>query len=303
MSLATVRRGRLEKPKRVLLYGCEGIGKSTFAAGAPATIFLGAEDGTTQLDVARFPEPRSWADCLQAVEALTSEEHNYKTLAVDTLDWLEPLCWAHVCEQGKKTDIEAFGYGKGYAAALDQWRALLAALDRLREARKMDIILLAHSHIRSYRNPEGNDFDRYELKLNQKAAGLCKEWPDAVLFAHYETWANTEGNRTRGVSTGARIIHSERRAAFDAKNRYNLPERFPLGWDDFIALIGQPGTVDELTGKVRTLLADLEEPHATTAASALERAGTDATKLAKLVDWMNAKIETTTKTETETRAP
>lgn len=292
MQLSAVQTGRLEKPKRVLLYGCEGIGKSTFAAGAPSPIFIGAEDGTAQLSVARFPEPSNWAEVLEAIDTLTSNEHKYRTVVIDTLDWVEPLCWQHVCEQAKKPDIEAFGYGKGYVAALDAWRTLLAKLDRLRDKRGMDVLLLAHSHIRTFRNPEGEDFDRYELKLNQKAAGLCKEWPDAVLYAAFETLTNTDGARTRGVSTGARYIHTERRAAWDAKNRYGLPERLPLSWDDFAEAIGKPADVEVLLGRVANLKPGLADADAKRVAEALRRAKKDPVKLAKLVDWMIARTET-----------
>ena len=296
MQLGAVQSGRLDKPKRVLLYGSEGVGKSTFGAGAPSPIFLGAEDGTAQLDVARFPEPETWQDALDAIEQLITEDHEYQTLVIDTLDWLEPLCWAHVCAEGKKPSIEDFGYGKGYVAALDQWRVFFSALDRLRGTKQMGIVLLAHSHIRTFRNPEGEDFDRYELKLNTKAAGLCKEWPDAVLFTQYETFTHEKNERVKGVSTGARIVHTERRAAFDAKNRYGLPPAIPLGWADFEAAIGNPGKADELHATASELIAALEDAaDAKKAADGLKRADGDAGKLSKLIDWINARIETTTR--------
>jgi hypothetical protein len=293
MKLDAVQTGRLEKPKRVLLYGCEGIGKSTFAAHAPAPIFLGPEDGTAQLDVARFPEPKTWSEVGEAVEVLGTTDHEYQTLALDTLDWLEPLCWTHVCEAHSKADIEAFGYGKGYVAALDQWRTLLAMLDQLRAKRGMDIVLIAHSHIRTFRNPEGDDFDRYELKLNTKAAGLCKEWCDALLYAAYETLTHTEDNRTRGISTGARLVHTERCAAFDAKNRYDLPPKLPLSWDEFAAAIGGGiASVDELLAQVKEAAKLVVNGDEKKVPGYIKRAGRDPLKLAKLLDWLNAKIQT-----------
>jgi hypothetical protein len=125
-------------------------------------------------------------------------------------------------------NIEDVGFGKGYNAALDRWRDMLSRLDTLRDRRGMNVILLAHSWIKTFRNPEGDDFDRYELKLHAKTSGLIKEWSDAVLFAAYETLTATDkSKRTRGISTGARIVHTERRAAFDAKNRFELPAELP----------------------------------------------------------------------------
>jgi hypothetical protein len=302
MKLEAVQTGRLQRPKRVLLYGCEGIGKSTFAASAPRPIFIGAEDGTAQLDVARFPEPKTWSEAGEAIATLGTAAHDYRTVVLDTLDWIEPLCWAHVCEAAKKPDIEAFGYGKGYVAALDQWRLLLASLDRLRAARGMHIVLLAHSHIRTFRNPEGDDFDRYELKLNTKAAGLCKEWCDALLYAAYETLTHTEDNRTRGVSTGARLIHTERRAAFDAKNRYDLPEKLPLSWADFEAAMTEgPAPAASLLTDIETARKRLTNGDEKRVPGLVKKAGKDPAKLAKLLDWLNAKIQTQTQ-QTERKA-
>jgi len=241
MSLTKVVSGRIAKPVRVLVWGTEGIGKSTFGASAPSPIFLGAEDGTSELDVARFPEPSTWQDAHDAIAELTNVQHEYKTLVIDTLDWLEPLCWRAVCakgDRGKRVDsIEELPYGRGYTAALDEWRRLLSAVERLRSSRGMHVVLLAHAWIKPFKNPDGDDFDRYELKLHAKAGGLLKEWCDAVLFANYETLTREANGRSKGVSTGARVLHTQRRAAYDSKNRYDLPETLPLDWHAFIEAV------------------------------------------------------------------
>jgi hypothetical protein len=294
MRLDALVKGKQQAPIRVLLFGVEGIGKSTFGADAPSPIFLGAEDGTSQLDVTRFPQPSAWTDVLDAVRTLQNEEHSFKTLVLDTVDWAEPMLWSHICKRDGQESIEAYGYGKGYQAALDEWRIFLAALERLRAAKGMHVLLLAHSAIRPFKNPEGEDFDRYELKLNAKAGGLLKEWCDAVLFANFETFASKDSKtkRVRGVSTGARLIYTERRAAYDAKNRYGLPDQLPLSWADFFAAVqsGQPadpGTlIAEIERKAKQVGGDLEKK----AAEGLKRAGTDATKLAQLNNWMSAKL-------------
>lgn len=233
-TLADVTSGKRQQPYRLLLSGTEGIGKSTFGAGAPSPLFLGAEDGTDHLDVKRLPTPQVWADVFRSISLLHSEKHDFKTLVIDTVDWLEPLCWEFICARDKKTDIEAYGFGKGYSAALDEWRKLLRALEGLR-AKGMSVVLLAHTHLRTFKNPLGDDFDRYELKLNLKAGGLLKEWCDAVLFANYETFAVKAQNSTKakGVSSGARYIYTERTAAYDAKNRYSLPAQLALSWSEF----------------------------------------------------------------------
>ncbi len=294
MTLAAVQSGRLEKPIRVVCYGVEGIGKSTFAAGAPSPIFLGAEDGTSHLEVARFPEPTCWADALEAVDTLTTQEHPYRTLAIDTLDWLEPLCWAEVCRAGSKPDIESFGYGKGYAAALDLWRTLLARLDRLRAARGMHVVLLGHSWIKGWKNPEGDDYDRYELKLHSRTSGLIKEWCDAVLFAQYETYAVEKDGRTRGLSTGARVLHTVHRAAWDAKNRYDLPPAIPLSWADFAAGVAahRPASPEALRAEIEQLLPQVDEKTRAAVAAWLPTVATDAAELARGLDRLRGKVLT-----------
>ena len=291
MSLAAVTRGRIEAPLRVLLVGVEGVGKSTFGAAAPAPIFLASEDGTAQLDIARFPQPQTWAEVIDAVRVLATEAHEYQTLVVDTLDWLEPLIWKFICERDGKASIEDYGYGKGHVAALDEWRRFLAALERLRKAKSMTVVLLAHAQIRPFKNPEGEDYDRFELKLNAKAGGLIKEWTDCNLFANHETYAVEKKGRTRGVSSGARVIHTQRRAAWDAKNRHDLPEQLPLSWEDFAEAIAahRPADPAKLREAIAANVAKLGDEAVTKWVA--EKAPTaDAAALAKINDRLTAKL-------------
>lgn len=294
MTLKNLVTGKQERPTRVLLYGVEGIGKSTFGADAPSPIFLGAEDGTAHLDVTRFPMPNTWTEVLDAVRTLTQEEHQFGTLVIDTLDWAEPLLWAHICKRDGQPNVEAYGYGKGYIAAIDEWRIFLAALERLREARNMHLVLLAHSWIKPFKNPEGDDFDRYELKLHAKAGGLIKEWCDAVLFANYETFAEKDSKtkRVKGVSTGARLIYSGRTAAYDAKNRYSLPESMPLNWSDFYAAVRahRPADPAALTKAITEKAARLGGDIEAVALAWTQKYVGDAAQLARMNDRLNAKL-------------
>lgn len=234
MSLASIKRGRTEEPLRVLLYGPEGIGKTTFGASAPDPIFLGTENGFGLLDVPRFPEPQNWRDVGEAVRALETDKHEFKTLVIDSLDWLEPLCWAEVCRLSGKQSIEKIDYGKGYVEALSHWRLLLANLEALR-AKKMNIILLAHGKIGRFANPDGADYDRWSLKLHEKAAGTLKEWCDCVLFANYGgiiVEKKDGADKGKAIGKPTRVVYTARQnpPSFDAKNRYALPEQLPLDW-------------------------------------------------------------------------
>ncbi len=296
MTLSAVTRGRVEKPLRVLLYGPEGVGKSTFAACAPDPIFLAAEDGTSQLDVARFPEPRHWLDANDAVDSLIREEHSFKTLAIDTVDWLEPMIWQHVVNSARSQNIksiEDFGYGKGYNAALDEWGAFLRKLDQLRDAKNMHIVLLAHSWLKPFKNPEDDDYDRYELKLNAKAGGKLKEWCDAVLFARHETFTarDEKTKRAKGVSSGARVIHTTRTAAFDAKNRHDLPPTLPLSWEDFLVATKShaPASAETLRARIAELLDGADDELSGKVNKAVQSAADDASRLARIADRLAAK--------------
>ena len=304
MSLSKVVSGRVAKPMRVLLYGIEGVGKSSFAASAPAGIFLGAEDGTAELDVERFPQPRSWPDVMEAIQELTDASHDYRTLVIDTIDWLEPICWQHVCATrvpaGKPPapSIETFSYGKGYVEAMGLWRQLTAALERLREARKMDMVILAHSWIKPYKNPAGEDYDRFEMKLHKTAAGHWREWADAVLFAAHDVATyETDNKRTKGIASGARVIHTQHDAAWDAKNRYDLPPHLPLDWTAFIeaATARSPDDPSRIRAQIERTLAEVSDQQTlvTRVSNSVVAAGDDAAELARILNKLAAKISTT----------
>jgi len=297
--LAGVSRTRRQMPMRILLHGVHGVGKTTFAAHAPAPIFLCPEDGIPQSlgDVAHFTAPENgwtWQDVLDSVRALSTSDHEYKTLVLDTLDWLEPLLWKHVCESAKVASIEEVGggYGKGYTAATDGWRVLLAAIERARSLKGMNVVLLAHSMIKAFKDPTSESYDRFELKIHKQASGLWQEWVDAVLFARYEDVVTKDARtkRIRGVSTGARVVYTNHHAAYDAKNRYDLPEELPLSWDEFAEAVQARSPADP-----RALAAVLEEnikritdkEKLKRATDAVARAAGDGAKLAKLNDWVN----------------
>lgn len=299
MTLQSIQRKIERKPDRILLVGTEGVGKTTFAAEAPSPVFICAEDGLPPMlgEVARFPEPQTFTDVLEAIRTLIRDEHDFKTLVTDTIDWLEPLIWRELCTRNNWTDIEAPGYGKGYTAAAEEWRKFLGLLDTLRQRRGMEVILLAHAAIRTFQNPAGGDYSRYECKLNKQAAALVKEWADVNLFAIHEEFAETKnGKETRkGTSTGRRIIHTERCAAWDAKNRYALPGELPLNYADYATARAActPADPTKLWGEAQQLLADmsLDEETTTKTQEWLEKQrASGAAALARAVDRLRSKV-------------
>jgi hypothetical protein len=232
--LSTISRGKRPRHIFALIYGTDGVGKSTLCSHAPNPIFIGAEKGTEQLDVARFPQTESISELLSQVRALQTEKHEFDSVVLDSLDWVEPLIWKAVCDEGKVETIEQYagGYGKGYVRALDLWRTLLREFSILND--KMHVLLIAHAHIKSFQDPElPSAYDRYQLKINDKAAALVREAADAVLFARFETELVKTNGKTRAYGDGKRIMYTESRPGWDAKNRFNLPFVMPLDWKTF----------------------------------------------------------------------
>ncbi|MEX0718031.1 MAG: ATP-binding protein [Planctomycetaceae bacterium] len=236
--LDRVRRGKQVAPRRTMVYGLAGIGKSTFGASAPAAVFLPTEDGLGNIDCDSFPLAESFEQALQALAALYSEEHDYRTLVVDSLDWLERLIHAEVCRQRNVPSVEDCGYGRGYVFALSHWREVLTGLDALRNDRGMTVVLLAHARIERFENPETETYDRYVPRLHKLASALIQEWVDECLFATYRvhTKVADEGfgrKKAKGIGTGERILRTTERPAHVAKNRLNLPDELPLDWNEY----------------------------------------------------------------------
>ena len=308
MTLASICKTPRSDPMRILLYSVEKGGKTTFAAHAPAPIFICPEDGIPPGlgAVSHFPAPAdgwTWQDARDAVRALTTGEHSYKTLVVDTVDWLEPLLWRDICEKANVATLEEVGggYGKGFTAAVDGWRCFLSDLEQLRKARGMHVVLLAHSWIKNFKDPESEGWDRYILKTNEKAAGVLKEWVDAVLFAKFEEFANKDARtkRVRGISSGERVIYTTRSAAYDAGNRYSLPDRIPLDWDAFEEAVkaGRPADPAALRAAISEAIADIAlNPNVDVADIALKvnasviAAGEDAAELSRIHNKLAAMV-------------
>lgn len=262
--LGAVTKGKQSAPLRELVYGVEGVGKTTFGAEAPNPIFVG-EDGTKRLDVSRFPVIRSWPDLLVAVQELTVEKHPYESVVFDTLDHLEQVLFAHICEVADEPSIESVGggYGKGYTRAGELWRDILTKVTELQEKRGTNVIFLAHATSEKYSPPMGEEYDRFSLKLHKKSAQLIKGWAESVLFAAYEDTVKKGrgfGSKKAGDAF-SRVLYCTRIPAADAKNRYGLPGKINLSFEDFWRLIHREEAERsaELRAQCETLIAELAE--------------------------------------------
>lgn len=226
--------GKVEKAKKVVLYGPEGVGKSSFASQFPNPIFIDTEGSTTELNVNRLERPSSWEMLKQQVDWVKTQ--SYKTLIIDTIDWGELLCTQSVCSQHGKTGVEAFGYGQGYIYVAEEFGRFLNKLSDVIEA-GINVVLTAHSQIVKFEQPdEMGAYDRYQLKLGKKTgsqtAPLVKEWADMVLFMNYKTFsvATDDKGKKHKAQGGVRTIYATHHPAWDAKNRHGLPDEFPMDY-------------------------------------------------------------------------
>lgn len=247
--------GKITKPQKVVIYGPEGIGKSTFAAQFPKPLFIDTEGSTSHLEVDRLPRPTSWQMLKQYIKDLKGDTMGYHTLVIDTADWAERLCEEAVCQSNGKVGIEDFGYGKGYTYVKEEFGRLLDSLSDLIDA-GMNVVLTAHSIIRKFELPEETGaYDRYELKLGQKAgnqcAALAKEWADMVLFVNYKEIVITTKDNKKKVSGGKRVMYTAHNPCWDAKNRHGLAEELPFDYQEIAHCIPvmnttppQPGPAD-----------------------------------------------------------
>jgi len=220
--------GKEKRPLKVVIYGPEGIGKSTFASKFPDPLFIDTEGGTSNLDVRRIKCNKSWDELLLIVKEVIKNPTICKTLVLDTADWSETLCINAVTEKHRKNNIEDFGYGKGYVYLLDEYTKLLTLFDQVIEA-GINVVITAHAKPRKFELPEEQGaFDRYEMKLTKQVAPVIKEWSDALFFTNYKIYVVTTESNRRKAQGGKRVLYTTHNPTYDAKNRFDLPEELEL---------------------------------------------------------------------------
>ena len=249
IDLKSIKKGKELTPPKILIYGVEGIGKSSGAATWPAAIVTQTEDRLSHVDVDKFPLVKTYDNAIATIKTLLQEKHDYKTHVTDTADALEKLVHQKVCADAGEDSIVSnkkgsdLGYGRGYVLAENLFRRYLDGLEALRNQRNMTIILVAHSQIKRFDDPMRESYDRYQLNVHERINAALKQWCDCVLFAQYEVVLKSEdrgfGEKDKkAVSGGRRLVYTEERPSFDAKNSYNLPFEIdmPIGglYNNFI---------------------------------------------------------------------
>ena len=225
-----ITTGIITRPLKAVIYGVEGVGKSTLASRMPNPLFIDVEGGTSQLNVRRVQRPSSWNELLGTVTEIAGAEEICKTLVIDTADWAEVLCMEHILAKYNQSSIEAFNYGKGYQILAEEFGKLITAMNACISA-GIHVVVLAHAKQRKIELPDQTgSFDHYELKLTRQVAPILKEWADMLLFCNYETILITTENKTRKATGGRRVMYATHSPVFDAKNRHGLADVLPLDY-------------------------------------------------------------------------
>lgn len=230
-----ITKGKRARAQKVVIYGTEGIGKSSLASQFPEPLFIDTEGSTDNMDVARLDKPTSWIMLNNQIAFIKANPTVCKTLVIDTIDWAESLCVDNLCAMHGKKGIEDFGYGNGYVYAKEEMGRFLNKLQDLIEI-GINVVLTAHAQIRKFELPdEMGSYDKYELKLGKKTssqtAPLVKEWADLLLFCNYKTYLISQEKSTKKKAQGnQRVMYTEHNPAWDAKNRHGLPSELPLDY-------------------------------------------------------------------------
>ena len=228
-----VTSGLINRPQKVVIYGPEGIGKTTLASDFPSPLFIDTEGGTAHMRVCRAEWGNSWSDLMNTVKEVARSKDLCETLVIDTADWAEQLCIQHVLQthqiNGKPASgIEDYGYGKGYTYVGEEFGKFLEELNRV-ISNGINVVITAHAKMRKFEQPdEIGAYDRWEMKLSKQAGPLLKEWADMILFCNYQTHVVTTENKAKKAQGGKRVMYTNHHPCWDAKNRHGLPEKLDM---------------------------------------------------------------------------
>jgi hypothetical protein len=240
-------KGISPTPRKIMLYGPHGIGKGTWASKAPSPIFLDIEGGLNDTDCERTERIGTMMQVNEALTWLVAGDHEYKTVVIDTVDWLEQIIHKQIVHDEGKANIKSIadiGYGKGYARAVPIWNWIISQLEQMITRRKMAVILLSHAKVERYESPDSESYDRYSPDLHKSSCAMLQEWCDEVLFATWRVYTKKQDegfNRSRNLAVDAkeRYIKTRESASCLAKNRLNLPDELPLEWSAYASSVAE----------------------------------------------------------------
>ncbi|MFK7944198.1 MAG: ATP-binding protein [Paracoccaceae bacterium] len=237
LNLADVKTRKSTKPRILTVYGRPGVGKTTFGASFPDAVFIQTEEGEGDLEIASFtPEDcfRDYTSIISALAQLYNDPHHFKTLVMDSINHLEPLLFAFICQKNNVSSIEAIPYGKGYTFAEEEFQNFWTWLETLRAQRNMNVVLLGHPEALTAPDPHLDEHKRFQLKMHKKMAAYVVERSDAVMLLDRltivakgeEVMGKTMAGRAK--SSGQRVLYTDGGASFEAKTRFKAPEQLMI---------------------------------------------------------------------------
>ncbi|QWV87441.1 ATP-binding protein [Streptococcus parasuis] len=261
-----ITKGKRARAQRVVIYGPEGIGKSSLAAQFPDPLFIDTEGSTDNMDVARADKPTSWTMLMNHIAFVKANPTICQTLIIDTIDWAEDLALQYICAQHNKSGIEDFNWGSGYTYLIEEIGRLLDRLQELVEL-GINVVLTAHAQVKKFTKPdELGGYDRYELKLSNKktetnVSAKVKEWADMVLFLNYKTYIITDDKtKKQKAQGGQRVMQTTHSPSWDAKNRHNLPEELPMAFAGIAHIFSTQTKAQPAPAPAQEQPTDVEQP-------------------------------------------
>lgn len=260
--LNQVITGKVKRPLLCLLYGPEGAGKTTFGGNSTKPILIGAEEGADIAGPPRLPPCKTYEGFIAGIDALIKDEHDYETIVIDTIDSIEPLLWEKIKKESGVSSIELAcgGWGKSYVKAAEEFLKLREKLNILRNQKGMNVIILAHSQMCKY-NEAVTDVERdaYKLKLHKRAIPVFVEWVDMLLFATDKLYIENKTGKEKIFGIGERVIYTEKRPAFDAKNRFGLPFEISLDYEELMVEVEKVYAKHGVVPRANTLIEAIKE--------------------------------------------
>ena len=238
--MLNISTGIIDRALKEVIYGSEGVGKTSPAAKFPNPLFIDTEGGTAHMDVRRIDRPQTWEELNAIIKEVAADPDVCKTLVLDTADWAEALCVNYVCQKYKQNSIESFGYGKGYTYLAEEFGRLFTEFDAVIESGK-NVVITAHAKMRKFEQPdEQGAYDRWEMKLSKQVAPLLKEWCDMLLFLNYKTYVVTSETNSKKAQGGKRVMYTSHHPCWDAKNRHGLPAEMEMDFAGIAHLFKKP---------------------------------------------------------------
>lgn len=234
-----ITSGKISRAVKTVIYGTEGVGKSTLASQFPSPLFLDIEGGTAQMDVRRIENPATWPELVAVVNEVAQDPGIYRTLVLDTADFAESMCIQSILKKYNQKSIESFGYGKGYTYVGEEWQKLMDAFNAVIAA-GINVTVIAHAKQRKIEQPDQiGAYDHWEMKLTRQVAPLLKEWADLLLFCNYKTFVVTTDSNSKKAQGGKRVMYTSHNPVYDAKNRNGLPDEMDLSFDGLSSIFAK----------------------------------------------------------------